>query len=81
MERWPAPEPRATDERFRGVTDVFTLSDVYFNGRQTLALTAIASWCGGLCALYQWRVLEKVAEGKWEERPWVGCMTIAGARR
>ena len=31
------------DDRFRGVTDVFTLSDVYFNRRGTLALTSVSS--------------------------------------
>ena len=80
-ERWPTPESKAPDERFRGVTDVFTLSDVYFNPRQTLALTAISSWCGSLCALYQWKVFEKLDTGKWEERAWVGCLTIAGDSR
>lgn len=47
-ERWPTPEPKLPDARFRGVTDIFTLSDVYFNQRQTLALTAISTWCGSL---------------------------------
>jgi len=69
--------PRSTDERFRGVTDLFTLSDVYFNQGRTLALTAISSWCGSLCALYQWRVFEKSDAGKWEERQWATCMTVA----
>lgn len=78
-ERWPTPEPKLPDARFRGVTDIFTLSDVYFNQRQTLALTAMSTWCGSLCALYQWKVFEKLHMGKWEERPWVGCMTIADA--
>src|ERR1035437_1958078 len=64
-------------EKFRGVTDVFTLSDVYFNQRRTLALTAISTWCGSLCALYQWKVFEKTDTAKWEERKWVGCVTIA----
>jgi len=83
-ERWPTREPKVPDERFRGVTDVFILADVYFNQRQTLALTAISSWCGGLCGLYQWKVFEKLNTGKWKEPPWVGCVTIAsdsGLRR
>ena len=69
------PEP--ANDRFRGVTDVFTLSDVYFNQHRTLALTAISSWCGSLCALYQWKVFEKLDTGKWEERHWGTCVTIA----
>jgi hypothetical protein len=67
----------STDERFRGVTDLFRLSDVYFNQRRTLALTAISTWCGSLCALYQWKVFEKLDTGHWEERPWAACVTVA----
>ena len=64
------------DERFRGVSDYFTLSDVYFNRAGTLALTALSSWCGGLCAQSQWRVFEK-HDGKWQELRWGLCGTIA----
>ena len=74
---WPKPGREPDRERFRGVTDIFTLSDVYFNPRRTLALTAISSWCGSLCALYQWKLFENLDTGKWEERQWVGCLTIA----
>ena len=66
-----------SDERFGGVTDLITLTDVYFNPRRTLALTAISTWCGGLCAYYQWKVFEKLESGKWEERNWATCMTMA----
>lgn len=69
--------PGSTDERFRGVTDLFTLSDVYFNQRRTLALTAISSWCGNLCGLYQWKVFERLETGKWEDTHWPACFTIA----
>jgi hypothetical protein len=72
----PGGEPK--DERFRGVSDLITLSDVYFNQKGTLALTAISTWCGGLCASFQWKVFEKMASGQWEERQWVTCMTVAG---
>jgi hypothetical protein len=67
----------STDERFRGITDLFTLSDVYFNQRRTLALTAISSWCGNLCALYQWKVFERLETGQWEDTHWAACVTIA----
>ena len=53
--------------RFQGVTDLFRLSDVYFNRRGTLALTAISAYCGSLCGFHQWKVFEKRATGKWEE--------------
>ena len=71
-------EHRSLNQRFHGATDLFTLSDVYFNQRRTLALTAISSWCGSLCALYQWKVFQKLESGRWkEQRDWVGCMTMA----
>jgi hypothetical protein len=66
-----------SDSRFWGVTDLFSLSDVYFNKPRTLALTFISSWCGGLCAKYEWRVFEKLGTGKWEERPWTTCTTVS----
>jgi len=68
----------ASDERFKGVTDLFTLSDVYFNRRGTLALTGISTFFGGLCGLFQWKVFEKMDSGKWEKRRWATCTTVAG---
>jgi hypothetical protein len=76
MPRIGSQEP---DERFRGVTDLFRLSDVYFNRRRTLALTYISTWCGGVCGLMLWKVYEKSDAGVWEERPWVLCTTMAQA--
>jgi hypothetical protein len=67
-----------SNERFKGVTDLFTLSDIYFNERGTLALTGISTFCGGLCGLFQWKVFEKMDSGKWEERRWATCTTVAG---
>jgi hypothetical protein len=78
-DRGPAREPKAPDARFLGVFDLFMLYDVYFNQRHTLALTGIATWCGGLCGSWRWKVFEKVDAGKWEERPWVACFTVAEA--
>jgi hypothetical protein len=69
--------PKTRDELFRGVTDLFSFSDVYFNRRRTLALTAISSWCGSLCALYQWKVFEKTDSGNWKELDWSTCITVA----
>ncbi len=57
-------------------TDLFRLSDVYFNANRTLALTAISTWCGGVCGLFQWKVFEKSAD-KWEEQNWITCSAIA----
>jgi hypothetical protein len=64
-------------EKFRGVTDLFTLTDVYFNRRRTLALTSISTFCGGVCGLMSWKVYEKSDAGEWKERPWVLCTTMS----
>jgi hypothetical protein len=78
------------DDRFRGVSDYFTLSDVYFNQGGTLALTALSSWCGGLCAQSQWRVFEKLdaASGSSASgdravclEPWLEALLIFGSPR
>ena len=75
---WSKPKDREPDPRFKGVMEVFTLSDVYFSKNGRLALTAISSWCGSLCAYHQWKVLEKLPTGEWQELPsWVSCFTIA----
>jgi hypothetical protein len=58
-------------------TDLFRLTDVYFSRDRSLALTAISTWCGGLCSLYQWKVFERSKEGTWEEKNWVACITVA----
>jgi len=71
------PGQQPASAQFRGVTDIFMLSDVYFNPRRTLALTAIASFCGSLCGLRQWKVFEKLHTGKWEELRWGACSVIA----
>jgi hypothetical protein len=70
--------PRANmKELFRKATDLFGLTDVYFNHDRTLALTGISTYCGSLCGSYEWKVFEKTNNGHWEERPWVGCRMIA----
>jgi hypothetical protein len=69
--------PRSREEQFRGVSDLYSLSDVYFNQRRTLALTAISSWCGLLCGSFQWKVFEKTDSGNWKELDWSTCITVA----
>jgi hypothetical protein len=73
----PRPPGVARNPQFEGVADLFRLSEVYFNHRRTLALTAVATWCGGLCGLMRWVALEKQKDGSWQELPWIGCSTIA----
>lgn len=63
--------------RSTGVTDVFSFSDVCFDKAGTLALTHRASVGGSLCALFQWKLLEKQSDGSWKEVPGVGCVAMA----
>jgi len=67
----------ASNPQFQGVSDLVTLSDVYFNQDRTLALAGISLWCGNLCGLYEWKVLERLATGKWQELKWVTCITVS----
>ena len=55
------------------------MADVYFSKNGRLALTAVSTWCGGLCGQHQWKVLEKLPTGAWQELPWITCFTIAEA--
>jgi hypothetical protein len=77
-ERMHGTEPQAVDERFRGATDLFLLTNVYFNEERTMALTAVHSWCGSLCGQMSWIPLEKLADGRWQVRPgWITCHTMS----
>jgi hypothetical protein len=64
----------------QNVIDLFRLSDVYFDHDRKVALTALSTVCGGLCGLFRWRVFEKTADGQWQERSWVTCVTMAQRR-
>jgi len=72
--RFPYPNPK---ELRRKTTDLFWLGDAYFNHAHTLALTAISTYCGGLCGRMNWKIFEKSSTGRWEDRPWVFCRAIA----
>jgi len=54
---------------------------VHFNRGRTVAAVRVGSWCGGLCGLWIWRVVEK-KDGHWQELDldgWRQCITVAGA--
>ncbi len=61
----------------REATDVFSVGNVYFDRQHTIALTYLASVCGGLCGKFTWRVFERNKDGPWEPRAWVHCFTMA----
>lgn len=68
-------------EAFSGVIDLFTLSDVYFDQKRTLALVGISSWCGNVCGMHQWKLFAKQADATWNELPGAACSTIARTAR
>ena len=61
----------------REATDVFSVANVYFDRQHTIALTYLASVCGGLCGKFTWRVFERNKDGQWESRNWVSCFGMA----
>lgn len=61
----------------QGATDIFSVGNVYFDRDRTIALTYLASVCGGLCGKFTWRVFERNKDGNWEARDWVHCFTMA----
>jgi hypothetical protein len=73
--RTPYPNP---NELFKRTTDLYWLTDMYFNQSRTLALTAFSTFCGSLCGSMTWKIFQKTPDGRWEERPWVFCITVAG---
>ena len=53
-----------------------SLSDVYFDRTARSALTAISTWCGGLCAdVSMGRSWRKRRKGGRQTRPWVGMLS------
>jgi hypothetical protein len=72
----PTPPPKRR-KVFKKATDLFRLTNVYFNQDRTLAVTAISTHCGLLCGRMDWKVFWKSKNGRWEERPWVTCDTIS----
>lgn len=73
-------EPPESDERFQGVVDLITLTNVFFNPQRTLAVTQISTWCGGLCGLWLWKVFEKSMSSEWRELSWSTCMVVSENR-
>jgi len=35
------------------------------------------AWCGSLCGLWKWHVLQKKKNGAWQELSWETCITVA----
>jgi hypothetical protein len=65
-----------TPEQFKGAAGLHSFTAVYFNREQTLAMTKIGMYCGSLCGMWRWVVLEK-KNGEWQILPWVHTYTIS----
>ncbi|SEF99421.1 hypothetical protein SAMN05421819_1602 [Bryocella elongata] len=61
---------------FDGAAGMHSFSEVYFTPDHRLALVHTGMWCGGLCGMWAWVVLEHV-DGKWKPLPWVHSFTIS----
>jgi hypothetical protein len=81
----PLREPRQgavpqaqLDPKLQGIREIVFLSDVFFSKDRTLALTGIATWCGGLCGSARWKIFEKSPSDDWvPERPEKECVVDA----
>lgn len=66
----------ATPNEFKGAAGMHSFTAVYFNRAHTLAMTEIGMYCGGLCGMWRWVVLEN-KNGQWQVLPWVYGYTIS----
>jgi hypothetical protein len=66
----------ATPDEFKGAAGLHSFTAVYFNRTHTLAMTEIGMYCGGLCGMWRWVVLEKKND-QWHALPWVFGYTIS----
>lgn len=66
----------ATPDEFKGAAGMHSFTAVYFNSAHTMAMTEIGMYCGGLCGMWRWVVLEK-KNGQWKVLPWVYGYTIS----
>src|SRR5262249_23088203 len=80
LRRTPYPNP---NELFQKTSDLFTLSDVYFNQSRTRTDCSFQPFVAVCVEALRERYFRKLQRGRWEERPWAFCRTIAAdlARR
>ena len=65
-----------TPDQFQGAAGMHSFTAVYFNRAHTLAMTEIEMYCGSLCGMWRWVVLEK-KNGEWQVLPWVISFTVS----
>jgi hypothetical protein len=65
-----------TPDQFKGAAGMHSFTAVYFNRAHTLAMTEIGMYCGSLCGMSSWVILEKKND-EWQILPWVHALTIS----
>lgn len=65
-----------TPDQFKGSAGMHSFTAVFFNRAHTLAMTEIGMYCGGLCGMWRWVVLER-KNGEWQVLPWVVSFTVS----
>ena len=58
------PLAASTNPKFKGATDLFLLSDVYFNQNRTVAATFIQIFSSARAGSWRWVGLEKTSDGR-----------------
>jgi len=67
-----------SNPKFAGAKDLLEFSAIYFNQSRTLAATFVSSYSSPRAGAWHWTVLEKISDGRWQERPqWARCMAAA----
>jgi hypothetical protein len=61
---------------FAGAAGIHSFSQVYFTPDHSLAMVFTGMWCGGLCGMWRWVVLEH-KDDPWKPVPWVTSYTIS----
>lgn len=53
--------------------DLFRFSRVFFDDPHQVAMVYVSVWCGMLCGLWGWHILEKTSTHHWREIPNANC--------
>jgi hypothetical protein len=71
----PSTATSAKQNEFAGAAGIHSFSQVYFTPDHSVAMVYTGLWCGGLCGMWRWVVLER-KDGQWP-LPWVTSLTVS----
>jgi len=72
----PSTATPVKQNEFAGAAGIHSFSQVYFTPDHSLAMVYTGMWCGGLCGMWRWVVLEH-KDGQWQPLPWVTSFTVS----